>query len=341
MKKNKYPIEELLLHKKCLGKNTLSEITIKATSYINGYAGICYHYTSASGLKGILDTRTLFFTDCQYLNDYRERVNINDSIEEFWSKNKGCYDKDFYKLLIDFRLENYEDNQFSYMESDITGKLCEEPSKYFVLSASDNSDSLSMWKYYSKSGQYDGYCIGLATYALSDEWIDRDTGVAIEEGNVIYYNSDKQDIIHKAIDVLYLKWCTYKISEKLNEKIKKDYISWISIMSLFFKDEAFANEEEYRFVAVVPIASLKTLKYDYDGTSHNMFDFRISNGLFIPYIKMPFYYWNKDCWVIHSIGIAPSTDTKLKRKSLEQYIQYRNYIFPDLSIYDSKIPLRY
>ncbi len=336
-----YPINEMDLHKKSYGKHTFEKIIIKGKYSTNSYAGVFYHYTSAEGLQGILKTRTLHFTDCQYLNDYQERVNINNDLSTFWYRHKQEYEKEFYKLLMDYRLEQYEDNQFSYMESDMISDWIDEPAKYFVLSASSNSDSLSLWKYYSKSGKYDGYCIGLNTFALTDEWIDRDTGVAIESGEVIYDSEEKQEIIQEAVNKLYQKWCTFKVSEKFNEKIKNDYISWVSITSLFFKEPCFADEEEYRFIAIAPISKLKSLKYDYDGFEHKMFDFRISNGLFVPYIKMPFYFWNEDCWAISSIGIAPSPDGEQKKLSLEQYVKYMDYKFPDLHIYNSKIPLRF
>lgn len=32
-----------------------------------------FHYTSPEGLKGIMETRTFFFTDSQFLNDFRKK----------------------------------------------------------------------------------------------------------------------------------------------------------------------------------------------------------------------------------------------------------------------------
>ena len=64
LKKVRYPVDEELLHKKQLGKNTLRNIIIRGIDCTTGYAGEFYHYTSPEGLMGILKTRTLYFTDC-------------------------------------------------------------------------------------------------------------------------------------------------------------------------------------------------------------------------------------------------------------------------------------
>ena len=47
-----------------------------------------FHYTSPEGLMGILKTRTFFFTDSQFLNDFREKININEELELFWRRNR-------------------------------------------------------------------------------------------------------------------------------------------------------------------------------------------------------------------------------------------------------------
>lgn len=100
-----------------------------------------FHYTSPDGLIGILKTRTFFFTDSQFLNDFREKVNINEELDLFWKRNRRNYDRDFYNLINRIRVTQYEDSGFSYID-----KYSEKPCRYFVLSLSMNGDSLSMWK---------------------------------------------------------------------------------------------------------------------------------------------------------------------------------------------------
>lgn len=344
MKKNEveYPIPIEDLHRKNWGKYTLRNIIIQGKYCTESIAGKCYHYTSPEGLKGILSTRTLFFTDCQFLNDYRERMSINEELRCFWEWNKEYYDSIFVNLLKDIRVKDYEDYEYSYMESDEPYGMPPALTRYFVLSTSLVSDSLNMWKYYSKNNTYDGYCIELKTYALTDEWIYRDTEVAIEDGKVLYYRDEKQSAIKKAVDKLYEVWCTYKISDALNKKLAADFRSWVSVAALFFKDECFADEYEYRFIAIVPIGKLNEIFYTRNEQKHKMYDFRIVNGGLTPYIKMPFNLFMKDkCWDIKSIGISPSQNSYQKEYGLNLFMASLDYEFEDCKIYHSKIPLRY
>ena len=169
-----------LLHKESISKTILSEGLIDKYKITNGYATSTYHYTSPECLMRILKNRNVYFTDCQFLNDYKERLNINDELEYFWNSKNSNYDKGFRKLLENIYIDVFEDDDFCYIDGEEEQKM----NRYFVMSASMQKDSLGMWKYYSKNGSYNGYCISLFISALDDEWIDRDTDVAVEIGLV-------------------------------------------------------------------------------------------------------------------------------------------------------------
>ncbi len=338
MATKKYRIGEELLHKKSLGKNTLTQNVVSKDGATNSWCGTFFHYTSPEGLIGILQNRHLYFTDCQYLNDYNERIQINSELKKFWFIHKNEYDKDFYNLLSNEKISTYEDSEFAYIDGMEDPISC----RYFVLSASRKEDSLDMWKYYAKNGTYDGYYINLNTYALVDEWIDRDTGVAVEEGDVIYYSDDKQKRILVEVEKLYDVWCKYKRSPELDAKIHSEFKCWLSYASLFFKNECFAQEDEYRFIAIAPKDELSSLTYEYKQKNIKMYDFRIVNGVIIPFIKMPICFWNEEeCWAITRIGIGPSLNSELKEKGIKQLLASLDYGFGEMSIIKSEIPLRY
>lgn len=259
-------------------------------------------------------------------------------LDLFWHNYQQNYEQEFLNLIKDIYVDTYEDSGFSYMDGSNNPTI----SRYFILSASYDSDSLSMWKYYAKNNTYNGYCLGLKTWALSDEWIDRETGVSIEQGDVIYSSNEKQSKILEAVEMLYLLWCTYKKSDVLNKKIIDEFRSWTSITALFFKNECFASENEYRFVAIAPVDQLKDLYYEYKGTQYKMYDFRLVNGVLTPYIKMPFNFWNTDeCCAVTSIGIGPSINATQMENGLKQFLKSFDYVMEDCDIYQSQIPLRY
>ena len=333
----KYRISKEKLHKKKMGKKTLDDIIVSKYQITMGVAASVYHYTSVEGLKGILRNREIFFTDAQFLNDYTERININDELTKFW--HYSDYDKEFYKLIKNIRIKSYEDNQNEIFGKEVT----EEQKRYFVLSASMNEDSLSMWKYYAKNGTYNGYNLDLFIPALVDEWIDAETGVVVESGLVIYDPNEKLEKIHCMVEKLYEYWCTYERSEEINSKIIREYTAWISYASLFFKNECFASEDEMRFVAIAPKNKLQNLFYEKeDGTKIKMYDFRNVNGVIIPYIKMPLFGWHiSENWITSNIRVGPCMDYEQRKNGIVQLVDSLEYSFNELNVRKSEIPLRY
>ena len=65
MKKlGKYRIEKSELHKKNLGKYTLTDKLAHTDQITFGYATYVFHYTSPEGLMGILKNREIVFYGC-------------------------------------------------------------------------------------------------------------------------------------------------------------------------------------------------------------------------------------------------------------------------------------
>ena len=332
----KYRIPEENLHKKRLGKNTLIKKVVSRYDITIGDMG-GFHYTSLEGLKGILETRTLYFTDCEFLNDASERININKTLDDFWYYERNNYDKDFKNLIKSIRFKEYQDNAYSLIDNEFSNVPC----RYFVLSCSYDGDSLNMWKYYSKGNEYNGYCIELFTPALTDEWIDRVTGVAVESGSVIYSDDEKFDKIKIAVEKLYEVWCIYKRSKEMDDKIINEFTCWIQIASLFFKDKHFEGEKEKRYIAIVPVSILNQIEYEYNEKVYKMYDFRISNGMLIPFIKMPFNtYHVENCYSIESIRVGPSGNFEQKKEGICRFIESLDYNMEIPRIIKSEIPLR-
>ena len=134
-----------------------------------------YHYTSANGLLGILDKDNikLWFTQYDCLNDKNERIDALNTLIEY------CEDKYKNKVISEELLLKIKDIK---MSDDITvlNEICEpivvgsgetiesytemaiDESYTYLCCFSTNPDSLSMWNYYSKSKNYEGYSIGIS-----------------------------------------------------------------------------------------------------------------------------------------------------------------------------------
>jgi hypothetical protein len=63
-------------------------------------------------------------------------------------------------------VNEFEDAEYAYSESDKKYGYPETLSRYFVFSTSMRRDSLNMWKYYAKNNTYNGYCIGIEKGSL-------------------------------------------------------------------------------------------------------------------------------------------------------------------------------
>ncbi len=134
---------------------------------------LIYHYTSASGLLGILkrDCCKLWFTKYNSLNDSYESKNISDFLKSYCSKRieTGIFSREFATRIMSLTPSNKRfitirsktDNSI-FLERGITSitNMKQVPCDTYLCCFSDDADSLPMWNYYSKSDRYEGYNIG-------------------------------------------------------------------------------------------------------------------------------------------------------------------------------------
>ena len=339
----KYPISVGNLHKNDFDIKNYETLFPNMNFSLSSNSQLIYHYTSPNGLMGILGNQEFFFTDSQFLNDANERKDINNVLADFWMKYKNIYDSKFFDLLSSISVESYEDvirKRIIYKNNCLTE--INRKYRYFVFSTSCESDSLNMWKYYAKNDRYNGYSIGLSAKNLLAGWNDLPRGINIKDGIVIYDLNEKISIVKKCVDELFLKWCTYKETDVLTDYIKDAYSYWIYYASLFFKNECFKDEKEYRFIAIVRSTYLndpsnEVLKHN--GITYN---FRIVDGTITPYLEIPFYNRIKDGeYAIQSITVSPSFNAEQKINGIQQYMMSLKTSFGGCEINASTIPLRY
>lgn len=273
-----------------------------------------FHYTSSNGLKGILDSKTLWFSHIDYLNDEGEcryTYNLLKSIVESMSND------------VDSELVNFLTERCDHMLSD---QYYDQQTKglfnteYFLVSFSTDPDNLSNWNYYTKTKDITGYNIEFR----KDELLNSLEGLPYDyiHGKTIYDVQKQKQLIEEALTEYNYK---YKNTEDADEK-RKIYISFnevIKVYSLFFKHHFFEAENEYRIVfsrveranQVEPVL------------------FREDKGLFIPYLPREF---SKES--IKIITISPTEKQEMARHSIERMIKKD---FRDVTVKKSEIPLRY
>lgn len=285
-----------------------------------------YHYTSPAGLFSILNNDSIRFSDIQFLNDKSEYIYIKEPLGNVFNRISN--------KLLNFRLIETID---LWLQNDFEFNDSYNKYRYYILCTSLKEDDLNMWNYYVKTGKYEGYnlCIDVENFIkyIENEILSKDSRIEFWNGPVIYIKDKQESIIEKHLiekdkELFELKKevSTSDYIYTYFQNTQEEIIKCVEMCRLFFKNENFKDEKEYRFVLKIPddIHLNKILNYG----------FRINNGFFCPYYELKI---KKE--IIKSITLSPMLDSDLAKKGLSIYIQNQNC--EKIKILQSKIPIRY
>ncbi|MCY9296733.1 DUF2971 domain-containing protein [Bacillus inaquosorum] len=273
-----------------------------------------YHYTSLYGLEGILKNKEFWVSNCHFLNDQTEKYYTYEFCKDIVYEMSGG-DWQIYNRVLKILDQHIFD-----MEESI-----------YTLSLTSNKDSNLLWSNYSKN---DGYNISLEYPRFVDEFRNYEANhhMAIYCSKVIYEKSEQKKILMQLIGFLYQLIDYYQIQEEtktLPEEMKSFIYAIaanVTVWATLFKDKAFAQEEEIRVVF------LNDLDFIQD-------NFRISNGAFIPYIKMPFRVTER---IIKGVTIGPKNKMDIAKKGMEMFLKANGYNYiEENAVIRSCIPYRY
>lgn len=301
--------------------NIENDLKNKLSDEKTRHKGEIYHYTSADGLKGIIESKKLWFTNAKFLNDYSENNYIFTLLPKFPDTYKETLIEQ--KFFEDIRkvAENYNTGIFYKQDDNVLFA-----DHVYVASFSKSKDNLELWNYYTKSKNSVGYNIGYISYPFK---IDSAV-LKFIHGEVIY-KKDKQLEFVKNIVLAY-----NSIYRQFKEDIDKDgnskevffnsFVRMLELHNIFFKHEAYKNEQEYRCAI-----------YDVTNYSGLLPKSRNINGLLVPYLEIPY-----EPEMINSIGISPSSENELLKEGVEFMLFAATKGNQDIiQIWNSRIPRRY
>ncbi len=274
-------------------------------------ADILYHYTSPEGLKSIVETNKIWFSEIHYLNDKSEIIYTYNLLSKILEKTKDIV-PEFKKSLETYIQSHIYSRPF---------KIDRKPSQnIFVASFSHASDELSLWNYYTKSDKKYGYNIGFKTNFFIEKFSGPNAFRHGYCGKVIYNKRIQEEKIRDALFKYQNNFIDTKDYDEQMYLIDL-FMDFIEILSLFFKHKAFESEKEYRLIITQSERESKfSVKY------------RTQNGIFIPYIEMDF---TTD--IIKKITASPLVDTSLC-DGVEQFLKDHGIRHRVIA---SKIPIRY
>lgn len=295
---------------------------IKPESYIPDSEKLIYHYTSPSGFKGIVENTALRFSDRNFLNDYSEGTYVMQlCIDNIMSIVPD--DKKFREQFLEackLRRENPQKDTF-YVHQ---------------CSFSKDEDNLALWNYYTKGDNIQGYNLCFDSKDLGDSLIMES---ALESGNIpviwkgdVIYDTNEQILFVKKIIQDYFDFA--ESDNHVNDGFTISYlVDKLMIFGIFFKNECFKVENEYRVVLDLyfdksngDFMAIKSKQKFYE-----------KNGLLIPYVDIKF-----KPEALRNICISPTLDLNTNENSI-----YRATLksFPHISrskaVKQSRIPVRY
>lgn len=307
---------------------------------------IVYHYTSPQGAFEILRNKTLWFTDCQYLNDMSEFIYILEPLKEAYKKisqERGEITDGADTFLKSFFESPYEDLDFE----DIFKRKGQgikhgflPKFRYYVLCTSSNADTASMWNYYVKEGAYHGYNLGLDQRAIC-EWfsLQNNSQIKLVEGAVIYNPKKQVEMIYDKLQILFNRFDEMMrlIGQENDDSIAIDefqdgLFDYINKQKLFFKSPSFESEKEFRFV-------LKVHDDFFNNSNHNLrVDFRVgASGIITPYIE--WFFGDLKVTLLKQITLSPMMEPELAKASFKRFLA--GDVYRNIKIEPSRIKLRF
>ncbi|MCJ8010152.1 DUF2971 domain-containing protein [Paenibacillus sp. KQZ6P-2] len=280
-----------------------------------------FHYTNAVALKSIIEKQELWATKSNFLNDYTETIYILEVLNHVYNFIKERYNSDtveFFDLIM-------EDVKYDF----ISKQNGNDSNSMFVISLSENPDSLSLWSQYSS---VDGYNIGLDLNKIinSIKQIQEENNMFdfCYLSKIIYDYTQQRSILFNELIRIY---DFYKTNDDGEPDRKREALficrSAIETYSLFFKKQQFSQEEEYRIAFTI---------FNRDKLKNNV-DYRIGNGSFVPYIKFPI---SGDV-PFQNITIGPKNNIDTSKYGLMHYLEHKGYQDLKNNILKSEITLRF
>lgn len=268
-----------------------------------------YHYTKCRGVQGILKDKAFFATKSDFLNDTNEmRYTL-------------ALTRD---VLTEFPI--LEEHSFLRQQLSLTTEEMKRQC-YYVLSFSVEADSITLW---SEFGNNTGYNLEFKSGELLD-MISRTKKISYH-GLLIYSRETQRKIIHDLLtkDIPQNLGCSFDDimknaagngGDEAFRKYCKQFKKAMSIYAVFFKQEEFAAEKEYRVV----------LKETSDSEVH----YREKDGFLLPYIRVNL---RKAHDAVNRITVAPQNHVDLAKEGMQMYARQLGY---SAEVCLSKINLRY
>ena len=272
-----------------------------------------YHYTSFSGLLGIVGSRSLWASDIRYMNDSAELKHTADLIRTEINRRIGA-GHGRHLLLNQFL------DWFTYRITN--GHML------FAASFRASGNLLSQWRGYSRLGK--GVSLGFAP-----EYILRCAGrQSFEIGRCIYAPEQQDRLIHQVVDAVEALAEAHGVDGD-GRSPDNSYLSIFQVIesdllriAAILKHPSFREEEEWRLVSPVVTDYMEAPLLFREGTS-----------MLVPYIQFSLKDEDDSPIRLDHIFLGPTPNITISMNSLAMFLS-KNDIQPRDGISYCQIPFR-
>jgi hypothetical protein len=277
-----------------------------------------YHYTNATGLRGIVESQKIWFTSYLHLNDPSELIHGIGIVHRLL-KEIGGTDEGLVKMFCEMVDDLFQHRNFT----DIFG--------FYIASFSRARNDLGQWRAYADNGR--GFALGLAPHLFEavnnpdpmpneyyvvpvlygEKAAEQRYRVAIEAATTIV-RANRPHLSDKNVGIPFLR----RMADEL-------IAGQLILTSLTVKHEAYSHEKEVRLVML----GMRDRQKPYLKT-------RIRGSEIVPFMEGEMPLRDKDCIVEIVIGPAAAA---LAKDAVQSLLQSFGIKRGDV-IRDSGIPYR-
>ena len=289
-----------------------------------------YHYTTAEGVRGIVENREFMATKSDFLNDkleFQYAVEVMERLTEKYIVNEELRTRFFAKL-------KQEIDRLGIITPVCRDADCQEDGlSFYVVAFSKLQNNALLWAEFT---DFKGYCLEFDYMKLVEGFQHR----VFLHGTVIYDEEEQMNGLLESLlscirnleregmtDLQGFFEEEGEISDDSLKKLAEEMAVVVSVYAMFFKKSFFEGEEEYRFVFPPIINELGVAKPD----------FRLLDQIFLPYIMVEFDNKLKDI-PLESVMVGAKNNSDIAVRGMKYFLQSQGLEVPVLL---SDIPLRY
>lgn len=290
-----------------------------------------YHYTTAEGVRGIVENREFMATKSDFLNDkleFQYAVEVMERLTEKYIVHASLRERFFSRLK-----QEIERMGIITPVCDVEGDCHMEGLSFYVVAFSKLQNNALLWAEFT---DFKGYCLEFDYTKLVEGFQHR----VFLHGTVIYDEEEQMNGLLESLlscirnlqdggmnDLEGFFEEDAVVSDASLQKLAEEMAVVVSVYAMFFKKGFFEGEEEYRFVFPPLINELGMAKPK----------FRLLDQIFLPYIMVEFDR-KQESIPMESVMVGAKNNSDIAVRGMKYFLRSQGL---DIPVLLSDIPLRY